>query len=213
MRLTATERMLRETSLGKGIMSFLENICKNFPLHPNLVTFLSIVFSLGGFISFYFYYNAWLAFLLFIFAFIFDALDGAIARAKHLETKFGAFIDGVSDRIVEFLLILVLMKVNISYLLLSKEMWLLLILFFGSFMTSFVRAYAYYVQAISYETARKMSAMLERGERAVLLMMIFLLALLNNEYASIVLMFTAVLSFLSFIERSIKVYGLSAGKK
>lgn len=71
-------------------------------ISPNAVTILGLVVQLGV---------AWLildgalmaAGLLAIVAALFDVFDGAVAKARGLVTKFGAFLDSTTDRLADAL--------------------------------------------------------------------------------------------------------------
>jgi len=69
-------------------------------ISANFVTFLVLVF---GFAAAYFIYlgNFNLAILFVILSGILDGFDGAVAKANHSETKFGALFDSVTDKITE----------------------------------------------------------------------------------------------------------------
>ena len=74
----------------------LENIllpvAKRVNVNPNLLTTLSLLFTLG---SAYYILSSELAMAatLFLFGALLDALDGMVARAHNRVTKFGAFFD------------------------------------------------------------------------------------------------------------------------
>ncbi len=195
--------MLKNSGFGHGASRALGRIFRNFPLHPNIITVSAVFFAFFAYLSYP--NNGWLSFSLFGVAFLTDAIDGAVARAKNLESRKGAFLDGITDRIVEFLLILALFNTPIPRLVLEKDLWLLIILFFGTGMTSFVKAYAEHTGAMHHAHAAAMPGILERAERSALIMAVFALALLNNDFSAAVLMFVALLSFLTFLERFARV--------
>lgn len=195
--------MLKNSEIGREFSSFLGRVFRNIPLHPNIITLSSVFFALVGYLAYD--YGGWISFGLFVFAFFVDALDGAVARAKNMQTRKGAFIDGVCDRVVEFFIILTLLRMPVTFLILPPYLWLLMVLFFGTGMTSFVKAYAEHTQVLHHARAVRMPGMLERAERSALLMGVFFLVLMDSEFSAVVLMFTAMLSFLTFIERFIRV--------
>ena len=107
---------------------------KWLPCHPNDITILSFAAAIAG--SYFIFLREPLGLAFFLLAFLFDGLDGAVARAKKLETAFGAYLDGILDRLVEFFALLPLFF-NSTLMVPS-----LLVLFFGSCMTAFSKAYA-----------------------------------------------------------------------
>ena len=195
--------MLKHSTLAKNISERIGHALTWVPLHPDSISILSVVLSLFAFI-------AWLdpvlripAFVLFVFSFFFDVADGAIARAKKLESKKGAFLDGVADRIVEFFLILALFSVASADL----QVVLILILFFGTAMTAFVKAYAEHSKILKHKEALQMPGLLERTERSVLLLAAMLLFISHVENVFTILLYgIAVLSILTFLQRFFTVY-------
>ena len=190
--------LLKGTEIAK---SFSESLGKFFgwvPLHPNTITLLAVLFSMGGF-TFFLFSQFTIGFVFFLLAFFLDAVDGAVARAKNLTTKNGAFLDGISDRLVEFFLILALF-VSVSGIV--TQLTLLSILFFGTCMTSFVKAYSEHSGLLDHETAKKMPGLLERAERSVLLLLVVLLIVVSLEsWVLYLLALIALLSLVTFLQR------------
>ncbi|MDD5337219.1 MAG: CDP-alcohol phosphatidyltransferase family protein [Candidatus ainarchaeum sp.] len=192
--------MLRASFIGKDISKALEKVFKHVPLHPNVITIGSVLFAVAGYFAYF--YSQWGAVALFALALFMDAVDGAVARARRLETRKGAFLDGIADRLVEFIIILTLiLQVDMPDLFVGKSVWLIFTLFFGTCMTSFVKAYAEHRQIMGHMDAVKMPGLLERAERVVLLMIVFVLAILKNEWAIPLLAITALLSLITFAQR------------
>lgn len=192
--------MIKSRGLSENFSSALGRFFVFLPIHPNLITLVSVLFSVAGFVFSYFGLLLY-AFFSFLLAFFLDVLDGAVARAKKLATKKGAFLDGVADRVVEFFLIL-----SILVILPESLLPALFILFFGSCMTAFVKAYAHHKEVLRKEEAEKLGGMLERGERGALLLLAFLLIVFRYfYYAVLLLIFIAVLSFATFLYRVLKI--------
>lgn len=96
------------SKIKPGIKVFLEKFAA--PLEaigasPNGVTLLSLFMAVVA-VSAFFYVNRLLGLSLFLVSALFDALDGALARRTNRETRFGAYLDSVTDKIVEALLFL-----------------------------------------------------------------------------------------------------------
>lgn len=156
--------------------SFLEALAARAPrwLTPNVVTLASIVFAVLGFAALAFYGSLLAALVLFAAAGFLDAFDGALARTQKRVTAFGAFLDGVVDRFNEALLLFGLMALTppLPGFLVPAWAWLALLLFFGTCMTSFVRAYADHRRVVTDEkTLKAMGGLLERGERLALVLL------------------------------------------
>ncbi len=195
--------MLKNTKFAKEASEKIGSLFRALPFHPTTYTLLSVLFALVGLAS-------WIsgfvieAFALFILAMLIDAIDGAVARAKNLVSKKGAFLDGISDRLVEFFLLLCLMHSFSSNSGIAAG--LVVILFFGTCMTSFVKAYAEHSGLLSNVDAKKLPGLLERAERVVLLMLVMVLVLLNQgTYAAYVIWITAFLAFVTFVQRVLTV--------
>ncbi len=198
--------MLKHTKFAKAVSNFIGKIFSWLPVNPNSITILSVIMAVLA-------YVVWLprlehkleGIILFILAFFFDAIDGAVARAKKLESKQGAFLDGIADRIVEFFLILTLFKIYAFNI--EMQVLLFAILFFGTGMTSFVKAYAEHQGLLKHNEAIALSGLFERTERSIALLFIFLLA--NLDYYNVVrplIYITAALSIITFAERFWYVY-------
>ena len=197
--------MLKHTKFAAGISNFIGKLFAWLPIHPNSITILSVIMALLGYIT-------WLpgleykfeSIMLFAFAFFFDAIDGAIARAKKLESKEGAFLDGIADRVVEFFLILALFKIYAFNI--EITIMLFFIMFFGTGMTSFVKAYAEHSGVISHARAITMPGWLERPERSLLLLAVYGTVIMGyTSVASGLVYITAGLTVLTFLQRMIMV--------
>jgi phosphatidylglycerophosphate synthase len=144
------------------------------PISANTWTLLSIVPAILGFVSLL-YKQMLYALILFFFSAFIDAIDGSVARVTGTVTNLGAYLDGMMDRIVEFFLILGLMSIELPDLsfynyTITSQLLLTLLLFIGTAMVSYSRAYASHKKAIKSEEAlKKMGGLFERPERLLLI--------------------------------------------
>ncbi|MBI5051299.1 CDP-alcohol phosphatidyltransferase family protein [Candidatus Micrarchaeota archaeon] len=195
--------MLKNSSFGKGISELLGKLFGWLPVHPNSLTIASVLLAFLGFL--FFTSNAWgslTSLSFFLFAFFFDALDGAVARAKKLTSKEGAFLDGIADRIVEFFLLLVFLK--LFFFNQVMQVTIVSILFFGTCMTSFVKAYAEHKGILKHEEAEKLPGVLERAPRSVILLLALGLFSFNYMQLGIYALYAAaILSVITFAQRFI----------
>ena len=79
---------------------------KNYDfITPNKITLFALIF---GIFSAYFIYvdQLFLAFLFLNFSFVFDCLDGQLARYKKMSSEIGMWLDNIVDRIVENLILI-----------------------------------------------------------------------------------------------------------
>ena len=83
-------------------------IIKKTKITPNQITVFSLVFGVFG--ALLIFYNPIIALAFLNISFVFDCLDGQMARYKQIFSAFGMFLDNVSDRFVESFYI-----VSISY--------------------------------------------------------------------------------------------------
>ncbi|HUS75116.1 MAG TPA: CDP-alcohol phosphatidyltransferase family protein [Methanothrix sp.] len=171
-------------------------------LSPNAWTLISLVPALAGMAALMDGRLAWGLVLFSLSAFI-DIVDGTVARVTNQATKKGAFIDGVVDRYVELMLYLGLLFYlgRGEFLGLPYEAWFML-LFFGSLMTTFVRAYADHRGIVKGEAElKKMGGLLERFERLMLLYLGMFLGLFNTQWLIIVIAITVVLANATALQR------------
>ncbi|MDI6806493.1 MAG: CDP-alcohol phosphatidyltransferase family protein [Candidatus Aenigmarchaeota archaeon] len=165
-------------------------------LSPNQWTLLSI---LPGIISFYFLIEEqfFFAAIFFFCAGFIDIIDGAVARVMKRVSKFGAYIDTIVDRYVEFLIIFGLLFSNLPDFILPIEAWLFLLLF-GGFLTTYSKAAAMEKKLVKMEVR---GGILERGERLILMLVIILVAGFSKIHSVYLIALTAVLANTSAIQR------------
>jgi archaetidylinositol phosphate synthase len=172
-------------------------------LDPIGWTVLAALPAAAGFVMLY-RHDLLFGLCLFILAGAIDLVDGAVARAMNRVTSLGAFIDGVLDRYVEFLLYLGLMIYlgPILFLSVSMEIWFTLLVF-GSLMTSFVRAYADHRGLVKdQQKLKSMGGLLERGERLALIYAGMLLAVFMGQgILELAVAATAILANLTTLQR------------
>ncbi len=191
--------MLKSSGAANPFSAALGRLFANIPFHPNTITIFSIIFAVAGFALFLYPCQLAFGFAFFLLAFFFDVVDGAVARAKGLVSKKGAFLDGISDRIVEFFLILALFVSTTDR---TTQLLLVSILFFGTCMTAFVKAYAEHSGLMGNDSAKRMPGILERAERSVLLLLVPLLMLLDaTRFVVPLLALIALLSLTTFLQR------------
>jgi len=90
-------------------------------LTPNQVTLISFILAGIAGIAFWFGYFIWGA-LLYQLSYIFDIIDGSLARVKGISSKYGAFLDVFTDWIKAPILIIILLYTQ------NEIEWLLAIL-------------------------------------------------------------------------------------
>jgi len=91
--------------IAKYVTYFIANYTK---LTPNQVTAISFLFAFFAGIAFYYHFFI-LGAVLYQISYIFDIVDGALARVKKITSKFGAFFDVFTDWIKAPILIIILL--------------------------------------------------------------------------------------------------------
>ena len=127
---------------AEGFLTVIEPLARvliDLRVHPHVLTFSGLVFSL---LAFNFFRNGYLFYggLMVILAGICDVLDGKLARETQTMSKYGALIDSVVDRYSE---VFMYMGLALFFWRKSPLMIVLLILTIaGSFLVSYTRARA-----------------------------------------------------------------------
>lgn len=146
-------------------------VFSKIPLSPNQWTLLSLVPAIVA--AFLISQNDFLyAAIFFAIASFLDFVDGSVARVSGQVTKFGAYLDTILDRYVEFLAIAGLFYATLPGIFLSAQEWLLFYLF-GSMMTTYAKAAAKEKEITQTEIK---GGFFERAERLIILFIGLLLA-------------------------------------
>ena len=172
------------------------------PLTPNQWTVLSIVPAIFGFISLAYWHRLDYALVLFATSALIDGIDGGVARVTGSVTALGAYLDGMFDRIVEGLLLFGLMLYGLPDYLMPAFFWIALLLFAGTGMTSYARAYADHRKAVTDEKKlRKMGGILERPERLVIVFAGMMASFWSLLYLTQILALASVLACITVLQR------------
>ncbi len=182
-----------------GVSVVVGRIFGRVPLSPNQWTLLSLLsaslaallvgsqnFLLGAFVL--------------LFSSFLDFVDGSVARVTSRVSRKGAYIDTISDRYAEFLLVLGIFYVSPALppvFLLPAGFWILVYLF-GALMTTYSKAAAKEKELVAGELK---GGLLERGERLALLFIGLLLASYRPVFLSWAVAFLAVLTNISAAQR------------
>ncbi len=83
---------------------YFEGVAKYVGVHPNVITVSSLAFA--ALATWYFMQAEWLwGSILAAVAALIDGLDGAVARYWKKESKWGAYLDAITDRFVEAMIL------------------------------------------------------------------------------------------------------------
>ena len=148
-----------------GIIRPLIDLLVRHRVHPNLLTTLGFISTLGAGLAFHQHEVRWAGFLILLGGF-FDILDGRVARLTQLGSKFGAFYDSTLDRISEIVVFIGILSLYNDY---RQELgdvgmiYLVMLAMAGSLMISYTRARA---EALGIDCR---VGLMPRAERVVLL--------------------------------------------
>jgi phosphatidylglycerophosphate synthase len=122
---------------------------------PNQVTVFGLVLVVLVTLAFLWHRSTLLFGLSLAVAFAFDALDGAVARRRNMQSKFGGYLDAVIDRYQELIVFLALG--------IYTQQWLIVMLgFSGGILTSYAKARTAIETPISNENWPDLFERLER---------------------------------------------------
>jgi len=119
-----SEKFIPLNFIGKILSPYFTFVFLNLNIHPDFVTFASLVFILFGFIAFLFGYAIYgiIFYLLFL---LFDSIDGDMARCAG-PTKYGGIIDSFGAD-----LFYALTPISIGYFLFIQELNIGIIMLFN----------------------------------------------------------------------------------
>ncbi len=81
----------------KGLLDALAGFFNRIGLHPNTMTIMGLVGTIAGAVLLGFGHLT-VGGIVILISGVFDALDGSMARLRNEPTRFGAFVDSVTDR-------------------------------------------------------------------------------------------------------------------
>lgn len=182
----------------KGLEVNTAKIFSVLPLRPNHYTLISVFFA---FFSSYFVSKQEfiLAILFFVTAGFLDFVDGAVARYKNIASKTGAYLDTISDRYVEGILLFGMLFLPLPKIFLPGFVWIFLMLF-GSFLTTYAKAAAKEKEIMSQELK---GGILSRGERILFLLFSLVLGVVEPSLIlmTYILILIAILANFTALQR------------
>lgn len=167
-----------------------------FPLSPNQWTLLGLVLTL---ITFYFLIKKEfiIASIILTFTAFIDIIDGSVAKVNNKTSVLGAYLDTITDRYVEFIIISGLFFIEYPSFIFSDKVWLLFTLF-GSLMTSYSISAAH---EEGVEERKLRGGILERAERMIFLFLIILISTFSRAYALYLIVIMAILANITVLQR------------
>lgn len=141
----------------KGVLDPIGRFLNGLGLKPNVITIIGLIGQIGAAILLAYGEIMWGGIVLLLFAPI-DALDGTMARLRNEPTRFGGFVDSVTDRYSE----LIVFAGLLYFFTQSNNVLGIMLVFFaaaGSIMVSYTRARA---EALNYDAKTGILTRLER---------------------------------------------------
>lgn len=193
--------MIKQNEKSKDIQVKIGKIISVMPLSPNQWTVIAVLVAL---VAGYMIITGELVYgvVLFLLAGALDLVDGAVARARGEVSKFGGFLDGVTDRFVEAIFLFSLMFYPLPEIFIDAKIWLAGFVFLGTCMPSFISAYADHNGVLTTQKARNIGGICERTERILILVIGMALGLyLSMDYFVYALILGIVLSSITIAQR------------
>jgi CDP-diacylglycerol--glycerol-3-phosphate 3-phosphatidyltransferase len=199
-------------SLRSGVYRIIDPLTQGLArrrVHPNLLTTLGFLITMGSAFAFHQHSVRTAGFLVLLGGF-FDILDGRVARQSALGSKFGAFYDSTLDRISEITVFIGILSLYNDYRLELGDVgmiYFIMLAMAGSLMISYTRA-----RAESLGLDCKVGLM-PRAERVVLIGLASLVfgESWNGLVLKIVIVVLAVMTNLTAVQRMVWVYRQAGG--
>ncbi|MFQ6137055.1 MAG: CDP-alcohol phosphatidyltransferase family protein [Candidatus Hydrothermarchaeales archaeon] len=192
----------RLRSISDDITTPIAEVFVRLGLGPNAITLLGLFSSIAA-AYMYATNNLIFAFYMLLLASTLDLLDGAVAKVANSITKFGGFLDSVTDRYSDAIILIGIAIYLDSYFL------LIFIVLVGTLLVSYSRARA------EHEISQCAVGIAERAERLTILLIATLFEALNilprvdMFYVALVLL--AVITHLTVLYRVLYTYTVLSG--
>lgn len=182
---------LASASMGKFLAHYS-------PLPAGFYTLMTLFFALLALPLAYFHYFI-TAISLFFIASILDSIDGAVARARNKASNFGAFIDGTTDRFVDFAIIFSYFFFDITPIWLDINQ-LICITSFVVIMPSFIVSYANHRGAVEDDNEVLIWRVMNRAEMIFIMLGILIFSLIDPVWAGYLLLLLILLATVTILQ-------------
>lgn len=198
--------MLKQNEGLKGLQQSLGGVLAAIPLSPNHWTLLSVLVAVAGGFVIAAYNDLAIGLVLFALAALFDLVDGAVARARKETSEWGGFLDGVADRFVEAIFLFSFMFYPLPEVFLDSKIWIASVIFLGTCMPSYIRAYADHKGVLKREKALALGGICERSERLIIIILGLALGMVYAmDYFLYSLIIVSALSVITILQRIFEV--------
>lgn len=193
--------MLKQSEAPRKLQERIGSLLAVIPLSPNRWTLLSVLAAAAAAIMVA-RGDLIVGLALFAFSGALDMVDGAVARARGEVSKMGGFLDGIADRFVEALFLFSFMFYPLPVIFIDAKIWLAALMFLGTCMPSFIRAYADHKEVLPHEKALALGGFFERSERILLLILGLIAGIfLGMDYFVYAIIAASALSLVTVIQR------------
>jgi len=188
--------LYEKRELFKELETKLGSVFSRSPITPNQWTIISV---LAGIFSMFLVIrqNFIWAVVLFLFSGFADYLNGIVAREKNIYTKTFKYFDTMADRYVDGIILFGMLFLPLPFVVFPGYVWIFLALF-GSLATAFAKAAAKEKELLDFEMRR---GLVTRPERIILLSIALLLANIDIVLTTYLLIFVAVVSNFTALQR------------
>lgn len=194
--------MLKQAGSSRRLQDSVGAALAAVPLTPNQWTLLSVAAALAAGAVVAARQDLVSGIILFAVAALLDLVDGAVARARRETSALGGFIDGVADRFVEAVFLFSFMFYPLPVVVIDPKIWLAALVFLGTCMPSFIRAYADHKGVITRERALALGGICERSERLGLVIIGLAVGMLiGMEFFVYAVILASALSLVTIIQR------------
>lgn len=162
---------------------------------PNIWTAISFLPAVLGFYFVYKNQVIW-GVIFFALAGIFDSFDGSVARVQGRSTYLGAYLDGVTDRFVDFLIVFSFLFLKLPNFIFSINWWIVICAYFA-LMPTFTVAYSNHRRAVEDPYEKVIWRILHRSEMYPLFLITLFIYIYSPAFATYLLVLTTILSIIT----------------
>lgn len=193
--------MIKERSqTWVNISIAIGRLFSQLPISPNSYTWLTLLPAVLGFVAVVCGYIL-TGVLLFICSGLLDLVDGAVARHTGKTSRYGAFLDGSLDRVVDFFVIFsyLWLPIQVPEWGLELEAWIVIAIY-AAILPSFEVAYANHRQAVDDPDETVIWRILHRGEMYTLMLLVPFISVFSAVWAGYVLIILVSLSVITTLQ-------------
>jgi len=182
----------------KQLSQYIGKIARLFPLTPNQWSVLSAAPAVYGLFLVY-SGEVGMGAVWFAVAGLADLIDGGLARLTGQTSDLGAYIDGVIDWFVDFLIVFSFFFLGLPTFFVPAKYWVAVQLYFA-LMPTFIVAYVNHREAVPDPTEKVVWRILHRAEMYPLFILVLIAAIFDVQWAMYILALTTTLSVATTVQ-------------